>query len=309
MKPVLNSNADRALWLAERRKGIGASEAPAVLGVSSYASPYSVAAVKQGLAVEDPETELTRWGRYVEAPMIKALVEETGWTAFQSGDLYRCGIAGLEFMQATLDGLAVVDEVAGGIECKLKIFHAREWEEDGVPFPVQVQCQHAMVVTGLPFFIVIGLLDGYRLRWKRIEYDAAFVEEQLVPIEKQFWADLQAGRPISAAIGDPDATAAALKARFPRDVRPEPIHLAGDHWMKHRDSWREAAASEKHWKFVKDQHKNALVAAIGEHACARLDDGTGLTLHTTDRAGYAVEPASFRVLREDSKATGAKRKR
>jgi predicted phage-related endonuclease len=46
---------ERERWLAERRKGIGSSDAAAILGVHPYKSAYAVWAEKTGLIVEDSE--------------------------------------------------------------------------------------------------------------------------------------------------------------------------------------------------------------------------------------------------------------
>jgi putative phage-type endonuclease len=53
---TLNEADRRALWLAERRTGVGGSDVPGITGASPWASPFSVWADKVGLAVDDSGT-------------------------------------------------------------------------------------------------------------------------------------------------------------------------------------------------------------------------------------------------------------
>lgn len=301
---VCDSNLDRDRWLEERRKGIGASDAPAILGLSPFASPLSIAASKQGLAPdpEDQESELQRWGRFVEAPMIAAFAEETGWEAETSGKLYRSTEPGREFMMVTLDGVCRATDgphkgKIGGIECKLKIFGADEWEREGVPEHVRCQNQHGMGVMGWDFFVTLGLLDGYRLRWKTIDRNDELIGDVIVPAERDFWRRIQTGEPIPADLGPTDASARALKRLHPRDTG-QTIRLAGPEWLKRLDDWNAAKAEAKAASEAADRHKLALVQAIGAATFAVLDDGRKLSLKTTDKAGYPVKPTTFRTLRE-----------
>ncbi len=303
---------DRTAWLAARRTGIGSSDAPAILGVSPFATPLSVAAAKQGLHEDDHESELMRWGRYVEGPMIQAFLDEQtaagakGWQARPSGKMYRSRRPGHGFMLATLDG-DVLDPAgkAGTIECKLKIFGADEWEREGVPDHVQVQAQHGLEVVQRTFVIVIGLLDGYRLRWKRLPIDRAALEEKILPEERRFWEALERGEAIPATTGPPGINARVLKALHPQDSG-ETIPLP-EHAEEHYRAWRQAAAAEKEAKRRKDEARNAIAQLLGRATFGVLPSGTTLSLTTTTRAPFETPAATFRVLREVAGRRGPRR--
>lgn len=290
---ICNAHQERARWLEERRRGLGGSDAPAILGLSPFATPYSVAAQKLGLEAEDAETELQRWGRFVERPMIDAFVEETGWPAALSGDLFRS--AEIDWMQVTLDGTVERAGETGGVECKLKIYHAREWEVSGVPEHVVAQCQHAMKVMDFRFMVVLVLLDGYRLRWKVVERDETLIQ-RLVAEEQDFWRRLADGRPIPVR-GPGEVNARALKALYPEDEGTI-VDLAGAEWIARVDAWREASDQENRWKRLKEERRDEIVAAMARATFARLEGGRTLSLKTTRRAAYPVKASSFRVLRE-----------
>ena len=99
------SNRDQ--WLTERMTGIGSSDAPAILGLEkAFGNPFKISCLKRGMRIdeEDSESELLKWGHYVEAPMIAAFSDETGHHGQLSGAMWRRTDKGREFMMATLDG-------------------------------------------------------------------------------------------------------------------------------------------------------------------------------------------------------------
>jgi putative phage-type endonuclease len=288
-------STDRARWLAQRKLGIGASDAPAILGLSRFSSPHSIAATKLGLEVEDAESELMRWGRYVESPMLEAFAEETGFEVSPDGWLYRSAEPGLEWLLATPDGQVRRDGVVGGAECKLKVFGAREWEESGVPDEVVCQAQHTMRVMGWGFVFVIALLDGYRLRHREIVRDDAMIA-RILEEERAFLECLRTGKGLPVR-GPSAANARALRALHPADSGAI-MDLAGPEWLEKVDAWRDAAEQESAWKKRKEALRDELAFAMGDATFARLEGGRTLSLKTTDRDGYQVKATRFRTLRE-----------
>lgn len=63
---VISGDAPREEWLAARRQGITASEIAAVMGLSSWESPYSLFYRKTGDLPEQDDSEAKRLGRYLE---------------------------------------------------------------------------------------------------------------------------------------------------------------------------------------------------------------------------------------------------
>jgi putative phage-type endonuclease len=68
----------KADWLAERRKGIGASEAAAALGLSPFETPLGLYLRKTGQVPEPVETEAMRWGTLLEGPIGEEYCRRTG---------------------------------------------------------------------------------------------------------------------------------------------------------------------------------------------------------------------------------------
>jgi putative phage-type endonuclease len=67
-------------WLAERRRGIGSSDAAAILGVNPYKSAYAVWAEKTGLVGPDwePPSEAALWGNLLEPLIAEQYALRTG---------------------------------------------------------------------------------------------------------------------------------------------------------------------------------------------------------------------------------------
>jgi putative phage-type endonuclease len=288
-------DSDRERWLELRLEGIGASDAPAVLGRSSFMGPFEVAAVKLGYESDREVTELMDWGHYVEAPMLKKFHEETGFAAGIDGMLYRSSNPKLAFMQATIDGQTQVDGEVGGIECKLAFWSADAWD-DGVPDQVQIQVQHQMAVMEWRFTYVLALLGGYRFRWSRVERDDRFIADELIPAERDFWERVQDGRDVVPK-GAPDREYEAIRAKFPDVIAGKIFRLEGDAWIDNFEKWRTCSSQKSIMEKAAKGHRNEFMAAIGDAEFAVLDDGQKLSLKAQTRAAHQVKESSFRVLR------------
>ena len=66
LKKISTKGMSREEWLERRRKTIGGSDAAGIVGLSKWASPFSVWADKTGRAAEKADTEAMRQGRDME---------------------------------------------------------------------------------------------------------------------------------------------------------------------------------------------------------------------------------------------------
>lgn len=295
---------DLEIWREWRRTGIGASEAPAIEGVSTFDSPASLAAKKAGLITDTEENNLMKWGRRMEPFILADFLEEMeadgqkGWSGQLAGKLLRHGDPDLDFMLATLDAdLQAPDGSTGLGEIKNIRFTTDEWAE-GVPEKVIVQAQHAMEVRNVEWAVVIALLDPYHLAWKRIERDRAYVHERLIPNEREWWRKFEAGEEQDWMKGRAlDANLAALAKLYPK-ANGNTVHLAGEENEQLVEAWAlERAERLKHEKREKAL-KAGLKAKIGEHSFATFDNGTTLNCTLVERNSYQVKASSYRQLKE-----------
>ena len=131
-------------WAEARRSFIGASDAPAVLGLSPWRTPLDVWAEKVGLLDGSPPTLATRLGHELE-DMIARLWVEQHPDADVRNARQTVRHPDLPWLAASTD--REVDD-DGLLECKLVGGRQTGNWSDGVPLYVQCQAQVQMAVTG-----------------------------------------------------------------------------------------------------------------------------------------------------------------
>ena len=137
---------ERADWLAERKTGIGGSEAAAVLGVSPWATPVTVWLDKTGRSGPKEETEAMRIGTELEDFVARRYCTETGRTVRRFNKMVHVGCLLGNFDRLVVpEGEKVashMDEIRTDtlLECKTS---SREWDGE-VPIYYQTQVQHYM---------------------------------------------------------------------------------------------------------------------------------------------------------------------
>lgn len=190
---VLFDTRERTIeqWRAERMRGIGGSEAGAILGMNPHRTPIQVYLEKTGQAEPFEGNEATTWGTRLE-PMIRNafpeeyLLREQKETAVAE---YPFMLQSTEhpFMLANVDG-QMIDPVYGngGLEVKLtSVLMAKAWEHDRLPDTYYAQVQHYAAVTGWPYFMVVALI-GYHLEWRYVPRNEEFIGK-LIATEQEFW--------------------------------------------------------------------------------------------------------------------------
>lgn len=212
----------RALFLEARRKGIGGTDAAAILGLSKWRTPLGVWLEKRGEAPPDVDDEPKRWGRMLEPLIASRYAEQTGIDLVKPAGMVRHPEH--EFILGNLDYLPL-DRRALGIECKTARY-GDDWGEAGtdeVPPAYLVQCQHYMAVTGYPRWDLAALIAGSDFRIYHVEGDREF-QDELVAAMVEWWQRciVRGERP---PMDGSDATSKWLKFRFPEVKLP--IERAG----------------------------------------------------------------------------------
>ena len=182
-KRVSTVGMSREEWLEKRKGSIGGSDAAAILGLSQFATPYTVWADKTGRLPPGEDTEAARQGRDLEEYVAQRWREATGKKVGRvNAMLYNTAYP---FAHADVDR-RVVGENAG-LECKttssvnLKKFR-------GVTFPEQyyVQCVHYLAITGCDRWYLGVLVLGREFLFYTLERDQAEIDA-LMEAEARFW--------------------------------------------------------------------------------------------------------------------------
>lgn len=295
--------ATRAEWLDARRRGLGASDAAVVLGLSKWKSPFNLYAEKVGLLAPSPEElEWMEWGRRLEPVIAQKYEDDTGRQTRDLGD-YALTTGDEPWLIATLDREVLADHtpnkplaplVPGVLELKNAIEYKRdEWAEEP-PLEYQVQLQHQLAVTGYSWGSLAVLIGGRAFLWTDMDRNDRFIAK-LLEHEAAFWQRVVREQP-----PEPDAskaTADALAALFPKEGIAELVRLGGEDALELDNARMAAKLESEKLKTVLDECDNKLKALIGANVGCVMPNGAIYTWKHQSRAGYTVAPTEFRVLR------------
>jgi putative phage-type endonuclease len=293
----LDPPKDEAAFQAERRSGIGGSDAAVILGLSSWMTPLELWMRKTGRAAETPDSPILRRGRKLEAIVASEYEEETGRKVtaapgFVVHPEHSWMIGHVDRIIPPTNGF----ETPGILECKsANVFRLSQWEDEA-PLAAQVQLMHYLAVTGYKWGSVAGLLGGIDFKYQDIQRNEDFIGK-LIEKERSFWLLVQIDTP-------PEPTAADTKTlnKLYAAVTGQVIELPAE-----AELWDQQRLTAKmeidRLKDLLDEAEARLKFAIGAGEAGRLPDGTVYTFKEQQRKEYVCAATSFRVLR---RAGGAK---
>jgi putative phage-type endonuclease len=265
--PVFVCDAETEAWHAARRTGIGASEAAAACGVSTYLTPLHVYGRKLGELAEVEETDAMRLGKLLE-PVVRAeFTHRTGipvWAA--PCGLYRHPRAG--FMLATPD--AILEPAGTLLECKTTTWRlAKKLGEEGsdyIPEEWVCQAQQQLAVMGADVCHVAALIDGRTLRQYVVARDDELIGN-LEAIEAELWERI-INRDPPEPTWSHSATPALVKSLY-RATSGETVELPleiADLWGHYQRLGEDVKALEQQ----RDELKARVAFAMGDAAIARF---------------------------------------
>lgn len=242
-------------WLALRRTGLGSSDAPAVVGLSPWASPLGVWLDKTGQAPDRPATEAMTLGTALEPVVADLVARREGRRVQRRRAILQHPTH--DWMLANLDR-RIRDDSGGWRTLEIKTtsaFQADAWA-DGPPTPVLLQCWHQLAVTGEPYQYAVALIGGQHLTpLFRVDADDAAVRA-LVEVEQRFWLDyVLAGRmpPLTGA-GD---EAEQLRTLWPESASGRRVELPAE-----AADWLQARADALHDRDLASARAEALTARL-----------------------------------------------
>jgi len=144
-------------WLEERKKHIGASDAPAIMCESQYNSPLDIWLSKQPEFEPIEQNDLMRRGHVLEMPIVMAISRVLN---IECGPSLFCIHKDHEFMSATPD--AMILNQNAHLQVKTHVSWVKdEYGESGtseVPVAEYIQVQHEMAVAGTEMAYLVVLL-------------------------------------------------------------------------------------------------------------------------------------------------------
>ena len=192
--PVISTEGlPREEWLAYRRKGIGGSDAAAVLGISPFRTGVDLYYDKLGQSVEDDEQNWVakEMGAQLEDLVARIFAKKTGLKVCPMPVMFQH--AEHPWMLADVDRLVTMaDGKTAILECKTTNYNARDkWEYDGKPIVPQyyeAQGRHYMAVMNLDRVYYCCLYGNSEddVIIRSIDRDPDY-EAELIALEENFW--------------------------------------------------------------------------------------------------------------------------
>ena len=242
-------------WLELRKSKIGASDAPIIMGVSPWSTPYRLWAEKLGLEQPQPMNAAMARGLAMQDEALCVFEKMSGLTMFPEVRFH----PNYPFLMASLDGIDLEGKNIVEIKCPGQLAHNMA-KEGKIPSHYYPQLQHQMEVCGLPSMHYFSY-DGSEGVIITVDKDEEYVASLLAK-EIQFWNCMQEGTSPGTDIGD----------FFDRD---------DEYWAQLAQQWRMCKKSllalEKQEKQLRDQ----LIEQCNGQACR----GAGIHVYKTVRGG------------------------
>ena len=285
--------------LLERRTGIGASEAGAVLGVSPYRTPLDVWREKTSAVPPEPEppSEAARFGHLLEDVVAREYGRRMDVDVRRSHRTWRH--PDHPFMLAHLDRIVTGRGVI--LECKTSsAWRGSDWapsgatieraDEGGLPDEYMVQVQHQIAVYGKSDYADLAvLIGGNDFRIYHVERDDKFIDH-MIDIEADFW-----GRYVERREPPPPMTMADIESLYPLDDGSAVDVTDDDLELLH--ALVEVRQNLRSLQRVERETKLDLAKRFGSADRMIAHGRVVATMRAQERKGYTVEPSTSRPLR------------
>ena len=192
---VKTADLSRDEWLSYRRKGIGGSDASAVLGISPFRTARDLYFDKLNIVTADDGGNWVamEMGNLLEDLVARIFAKKTGLRIFQRKVMYQHPhypwmLADLDYLVEQPDGTLAI------LEIKTTNYNARDkWEYNGgeiVPVYYEAQGRHYMAVVNLNrvYFCCLYGNSEDEVIIRCIDRDMAY-EQELIALEDYFWHD------------------------------------------------------------------------------------------------------------------------
>jgi putative phage-type endonuclease len=299
MHGVLLPSVDRADWLTQRKSGIGASDVAGILGLSPWATPFTVWADKR-MDVEDSQTEAMWWGRRLEDLILDEFTLRTGLHVGYRQQLV--AHPDHPWVLATPDGIAyegIPDEPEFDVDADpLGVVDAKSdagfgrWN-DGIPDHIVCQITWQMFATGLENAWVPVLHGGNRFEVYEVPYDKSLADTIFERVSE--WRDRYL---LGGETPEPDgseATGKYITGLWPRS-EGEAVELSASDLadVGALRGWKEEG---KRVDAEIRRLENRLKVKLENAEAGTVDGQPVITWKTQHRDTYTVEASEFRVLR------------
>ena len=260
----------RKEWLEERRKGLGGSDSPVVLGVSPFKTKLDLWMEKRGLIEEPEATPAMKRGTVLEPVVAKLYQEATGRKLRRKPRILQH--KKYPFLIADIDReiVSINGKGPGVLEIKcpgIRVFS--QCKRKGLPEYYLVQLQHYLEVTGRRWgsFAVFNA-ERWELIWFDVEKDNELIE-MIVKEDAEFWEKVIRGIP-------PKESKPTIK--LPVAEPTEIVKIDTDEWKEAVTRLKEAQKLREEAEELEEEAK-ARIQALMEQYNAQVAEGAGARIY------------------------------
>ena len=257
LKKISTIGMEHDEWLEYRRKSIGGSDAPSIIGMNPWSSPYTVWADKLGKLPPKEDNEAMRQGRDLEFYVADRFCEATGKKVRRENNILIN--PDYPFAHANVDRMVVGEDA--GLECKTtSALNMKNFKNGAFPDTYYVQCVHYMMVTGCKKWYLAVLVLNKEFMVFEIERDEEEISA-LAKSEADFWRLVESKTA-------PDADGAASTSDTISVLYPESnddfVNLFA--YESDLEQFMALSAQIKELEKIKDGMSNKVKAFLGESA-------------------------------------------
>ena len=225
----------------EKRKDyIGASDAPIILGVSPYKTPYQLWLEKLGFGPEQVYSPAMQRGHDLQPKALAKFEEMTGLIMIDEQRRYH---KEYPWMMATIDGMSPDGQTIVEIKCPKKADH--QLAKDGVvPVHYFPQLQHQLAVCGLDMVYYFSF-DGDEGAVVEVSRDQIYIDD-MIRKEMEFWECVQLFTP-------------------PKLMERDSIYRDDDLWMHAAAEFVENAKTIKYLSEKQVSFRESLISMAGNN--------------------------------------------
>jgi len=241
-------------WIQFRKKKIGASEAPAIMEVSPWKTPYQLWLEKLDLIPSDYQSNAMKRGLQMENQARKQFSLLTGHEVQPEVKIH----PEINYMMASLDGITSDGKYAVEIKCPGPKDHGLA-AEGVIPDKYYPQLQHQLEVCGLDMIYYFSF-DIHSHFLIKVERDNKYIKNMLRK-EKEFW----------------DCVESFVAPRCKNDA----IIRNDDIWAETANKWRAIKTQLDGLECQEQELRNMLVSMANNYTTA----GAGIRVSKISRKG------------------------
>jgi putative phage-type endonuclease len=263
--------------IKERQLGLGGSDIPIIMGLSSYKTPYQLYLEKTSEITSNTEMTEAQYFGHKQEPMMREEFSTRNNVTVEIRDSLVHPIH--DFLRANIDGFIPEWNAVLEVKTASAYMESQLREDDPGPLLYQylLQVAHYCIVTNADCAYIAVLIGGNQYRQFKYVRDAQ-LEDRIIQTAKAFWGSVQAKTP-PAPINQVD-----LKLMFPKHS-PEKTKIVEPPIVVQLTNLSETRFKIKQLNELEEQHKFTIMQFMQDAECLVDDTGNPIVSWKADKRG------------------------